>query len=181
MKNALTTILGICILLPGFIFADDFAEYMNQVIERAQDGEEVVVESHSSVSTGGQVAGAGQSVTDGDVSASSHVETHINTGNNGGTVQVKIETSKNGEKKTEEYTKDIKAGEPVEVNAAAKVDSEGMKIETKVDGEVVIDTEEGTESESDDDLKVAIESRIEKAFKAVPNFFKKVFSFFWGW
>ena len=93
-------------------------------IQNAKDGGgTVIIENHSSASTGGQVAGAGQTVTDGEGNASSHTETRINAGNDGGTVQVKIETSRNGETEKEEYTKEIEPGKPVEVNVSAKVDS----------------------------------------------------------
>src|SRR3989344_7569306 len=174
MKKFSAILLTASILLPGFVAAEDFESYVHRMIQNAKDGGgTMIIENHSSVSTGGQVAGAGQTVTDGDVSASSHVETRINAGNEGGTVQVKVETTRNGEtEKKEEYTKEIEPGKPVEVNVSAEADRDGSAIDTEISGEFVAD-DAGTE--------IAIMSRVETAFKAVPSFLKKVLGFFWGW
>jgi hypothetical protein len=177
-----TPFILMVLLLPALAGAqEDMAAYIEQMIERSGNGSGAVVnvESHSSVSTGGQVAGAGESVvTDGDVSASSHVETRINAGNDGGTIYVKTETSKNGETETEEYTKEIAPGEPVEVNVSAKASNEGSEVETEIQGETMEPThEEAEETKS----HVAIMARVETAFKVVPSFFKRVFSFVKFW
>lgn len=179
MHKLPTTIAIMGILLPGFALAtqNPFEIFVGKMIEEAKENGAVVnVESHSSVSTGGQVAGAGQSVTDGDVSASSHTETHINAGNEGGTVQIHVETTKNGETEKEEYTKEIEPGKPVNVNVSAKVDSEDSETEAVIDGEVVSD-----DSASTSEGEVAMMARVETAFKTVPSFFKKVLGFFFGW
>jgi hypothetical protein len=180
MKKISTTIAMMSVLFPGLVLAaqDPFDRYVEKMIEEAKENGAVVnVESHSSVSTGGQVAGAGQSATDGDVSSSSHVETRINAGNEGGTVEVKVETTKNGETEKKEYTEEIEPGKPVNVNVSAEVDSEGSEIKADIDGEAAAE-----DVASDDvDTEVAIMARVESAFEAVPNFFKKVFGFFFGW
>lgn len=179
MKKFSATLLTASILLPAFVAAEDFESYVNRMIQNAKDGGgTVIIENHSSVSTGGQVAGPGQTVTtDGDVSASSHTETRINAGNDGGTVYVKTETTKNGETKKEEYTKEVEPGMPVEVNVSAKANSEGSHIKANIDGEAVFEDVSSVDADAD----VAIMTQVETAFKAVPLFFKKVLGFFFGW
>lgn len=178
MNKFLTKLIVASILLPGIALAEDFASYVHRMIQNAKDGGgTVIIENHSSASTGGQVAGAGQTVTDGDVSASSHVETRINAGNDGGTVYVKTETMKNGETQKEEYTKTVKPGTPVEVNVSAKVTPDSAEMETEIQGETM---DSLTDAGSDDE-EIAIIARVETAFRAVPTFFKKILGFFWGW
>ena len=173
MNKLLTKLITASILLPGLVAAEDFESYVERMIQNAKDGGgTVIIENHSSASTGGQVAGAGQTVvTDGDVSASSHTETRINAGNDGGTVQVKIETSRNGETEKKEYTKEIEPGKPVEVNVSAKVTPEGAEMETEIQGETMEASEDPVEDE------VSVSARVETVLKSVPTFIKKIFSF----
>ena len=181
----LTTIFTMSLLAPAFVLAaqDPFDSYVERMIQGAQEGNgTVIIENTSSVSTGGQTAAAGESVTDGDVSASSHVETTINANNDGGTVQVKVETSQNGKTETKEFTKPIEADEGVKVNVSAHSDSNGTKVEADV--KTTSDESEDASSTTTEDtgnawVEVTIETRVEKAFKAVPNFFKRIFHFFW--
>jgi len=172
------------LLAPAFVLAaqDPFDSYVERMIQGAQEGNgTVIIENTSSVSTGGQTAAAGESVTDGDVSASSHVETTINANNDGGTVQVKVETSQNGKTETKEFTKPIGAGESVKVNVSTHSDSSGTKVEA--DAQTTSDESEEASTTPEDTgnawAEVTIETRVEKAFKAVPNFFKRIFHFFW--
>jgi hypothetical protein len=181
MKKFSTTIIAASILLPGIIAAEDLESYVHRMIENAKEGNgTVIIENHSSVSTGGQVAGAGQTVTTGDVSASSHTETRINAGGDGGTVYVKTETKRNGEvEKSEEYTKNLDPKKPIEVNVSAKADAEDSEVEAVIQGEVA--RESTTSSEEDGAASATAFARFEAALASVPTFFKKVFSFakFW--
>lgn len=159
-------------LMPQMSFADTWIENM---IDNARNGDGIIVESHSSASTGGQRASGGQSASTGDVSASSHVETYINADGSKGEVNVKVQTSQNGETKTEEYSAPIeKSGVKIEANAEAK-DGE-YNSEIKVDGEVV-------ETESNEPhvaASVASESKISVLFsEKIPEFFKDVLAFLW--
>lgn len=188
MKTPFKTILLIALLFPAFASAQDpFDAYVQTMIEQAQEAAAegngtVIIENHSSVSTGGQTAAAGQSVTDGDVSASSHVETYISTNDDGGTVQIKVETSENGETETHEYTEDIEPGEPVNVNVSAHADPDGADVQMSMGGESVdmedIDTED---AEDPNGVRITVAATVEHALDSIPEFFKKVFSFFWSW
>jgi hypothetical protein len=181
MKKIPATILSISLLIPGFVAAtqDPFDAYVDKMIKEAEEnGTAIHVESHSSVTTGGQVAG--QTVTDGDVSASSHIETRINAGEDGGTVYVKTETSQNGETETEEYTKEVEPGEPIEVKASAKVTPEEAEIETEIQGETMeASSTIGADAVETED--VSITGRIESALESVPGFFRKVIEFVKFW
>jgi len=178
MKITTTLLTGI-ILLPAFALAmDPFDRYVEENDIEISNESSIYNETSASASSGGQTAAAGQTMTDGDVSASSHVETRINAGSEGGEVYVKTETTENGETTTEEYTENLEAGKPVKVNVSAKATTEGSEVETKVNGETV----EGDEtSATAATVEFEFDSGIEKALRAVPNFFKKVFGFFWGW
>lgn len=179
MKKFLTTLTAASILVPSMIAAEDLESYVNRMIDNAKEGNGTIIESHSSSVSGGQVAGAGQTVTTGDVSASSHTETRINAGDQGGTVYVKTETKRNGEvEKSEEYTKKIAPGKPVQVNVSANADTEGSEVETEIQGEVM--DEHSTSSGESNDGVTAI-ARFEAALASVPTFFKKVFSFVKFW
>ncbi|MFZ2555844.1 MAG: hypothetical protein WAZ27_00875 [Minisyncoccia bacterium] len=184
MKTPTKIILIVALLFPAFASAQDpFDRYIEEHhIEISNEGA-IYSETNASASTGGQTAAAGQSVTDGDVSSSSHVETYVSTNDEGGTVQIQIETSKNGETKTEEYIEEIAPGEPVNVNVSAKATNDDSEIEVKVQGETVIGDEASTSQEVEGESEIEIEagSIIEQAFTAIPSFFKKVLSFFWGW
>jgi len=177
MKNLLSALLVIGFAVPGAANA----EWIDEIIQSAQAGNGIYVETHSSASSGGQTVQGGQTVTTGPSSASSYVESHINANNSGGTVEVKVETTHDGVTETKEYADDIASGEAVNVNVSAKVDAEGSAIESNVplkeenhnsileDGGAEIDSEAETEG------------GIGKVLEAVPNFFKKVFDFLWGW
>lgn len=183
MHKISTVIIAAGVLLPGFIAAEDFESYMNRMIENAkQGGGTVIIENHSSVSTGGQVAGAGEAVvTDGDVSASSHTETRINAGGSGGEVYVKTETSQNGETKTEEYTKSVAPGEPIEVNVSARATNETMESTTEIQGEMMQGATSTTDSDMEKERGVTVTTRFEAAIEAVPGFIKKIFVFLKFW
>jgi hypothetical protein len=179
MKKLSMTIIAASILLPAFVAAEDIESYVHRMIQNAKDGGgTVIIENHSSASTGGQVAGAGESVTtDGDVSASSHTETRINAGNDGASVYIKTETSKNGETETKEYTKNVEPGKSVEVNVSAKVTPEETDTEASVQGEELQPSSADTESNT----SAMIVARFEAAIESVPTFFKKIFSFVRFW
>lgn len=180
MKKFPVTFMTISLLLPGFVSAEgSFESYVERMIKNANDGGgTVIIENHSAVSTGGQVAGAGQTVTDGDVSASSHTETRINAGSDGGSVYVKTETKRNGEvEKSEEYTKTIEPGKPVHVNTSAKADPGGSEVETEIQGEVM--HKQSTSSDAQSGERITAVARFQAAFASVPAFFKKLLSFLW--
>jgi hypothetical protein len=190
MKSLVTTLITIGLLSPLATYAagdSAFDNYVQHMKDAAAEGNGIVVETHASASSGGQTASAGQAVTDGDVSASSHVETNINSNDDGGTVQVHVETSENGETETKDYTDEIQPGEPVKVQVSAHADSEGIKVETKVKAESAIaEAEADTASSSEEaaatsDVHADAETGIEKVIMAVPNFFKKVLGFLFGW
>lgn len=180
MKKFLSSVSLASLFLPGVIAAESIESYVNRMIDSAKEGNgTVIIENHSSVSTGGQVAGAGQTVTTGDVSASSHTETRINAGNDGGTVYVKTETKRNGEvEKSEEYTKKVEPNQPVQVNVSAQADTEGSEVKTEIQGEVM---DEHSTSSEDEEASVTAIARFEAALASVPTFFKKVFSFVKFW
>ncbi|OGG73335.1 hypothetical protein A3A38_01440 [Candidatus Kaiserbacteria bacterium RIFCSPLOWO2_01_FULL_53_17] len=192
MKSLTTTILATALILPGLAFAasDPFDVYVERMIKAAQEGNgTVIIENSSSISTGGQTAASGEAVSTGPSSASSKVETHINANNSGGSVEVKIETSKDGVVETKEYSKELGPDEPVNVNVSAEVNTEGTKVEVRgwdpvVKKEAAME-ENASSTETADDAEAAvgieteIKTSIEKALKAVPNFFKRIFSFFW--
>lgn len=147
-----------------------YAFSIDDMIEAAKNGNGTYVETHSSVSTGGQTVRGGTSVQTGDASASSYTE--IISGEDGGEVKVKIETSENGETNTKEFTAPIPKGEGVTVEANAEsVDGES-NAEVKVDGEVVGSNESQMAS-------AAVGAKISLLFtEKIPSFFKKLFSFF---
>ncbi|MEK7509710.1 MAG: hypothetical protein AAB605_03280 [Patescibacteria group bacterium] len=190
MKSFVKTIFMAFVLLPGLVFADSWIE---RVIHDAQEGNgTVIIENTSSVSTGGQTAASGQAVSTGDSSASSKVETHINANSEtGGSVEVKVETSKDGVVETKEYSKDLAPDEPVNVNVSATVDSKGSAIETNLeaasaaqgDEEAASSTAEDAaiaeETSVKEDIKIVFGAAFDAALETIPNFFKKVFSFFW--
>lgn len=181
----LAVLLLVVFLVPHAAIAD----WLDELVENAeQGGGTVIIENHSSVSTGGQVAGSGQAVvTDGDVSSSSHVETYINAGSNGGSAQVKVETSKNGVTETKEYSQEVGKGEPVHINVSAKAtNAEEAKVEVRGwDAEkketVALEPATTSTTETKTSARIVIQERLESALKSVPGFFKKVFGFLWGW
>jgi len=174
-------------VLPSLSFADSRIE---RVIQGAGEGSGTVIIQNSSVSTGGQTAASGQAVSSGNSSASSKIETHVNSSSSeGSSVQVKVETEKDGVVETKEYSDYGEPGKPVRVNVSAQVNTEGSKVdvsgageldaEAKVDGESTEDASMEAESEAEGTVEIEAESRTGKVFRAVPNFFKKVFSFLW--
>lgn len=180
MRKFLTTLATVSIFVPSMIAAEDIESYVHRMIENAKEGNgTVIIESHSSSVSGGQVAGAGQTVTTGDVSASSHTETRINAGDDGGTVYVKTETKRNGEvEKSDEYTKPLEPGKPVQVNVSAKTDSEGSAVETEIQGETM---DGHSTSSADSEKEITAVARFEAAIASVPTFFKKIFNFVKFW
>lgn len=168
MKSLITTLLTIGLVAPVGAYAFD----MDAIIEAAKNGNGTYVETNSSVSTGGQRAGSGESVQTGDAHASSHTEIHAN--DDGGEVKVKIETSKNGETKTEEYSQPIEKGKGVDVRVNASVTDDESKTEVTVDGDKKETNESHTSSAT-----AAFETTISFFSEKIPNVFKRVFSFLW--
>lgn len=78
----------------------------------------LVVNSQSSASTGGQTVTGGQSAVTGDSSASAQSTTIINANDNGGTINVDVETKSNGVESRESVKKSFTAGEEVNVDVA---------------------------------------------------------------
>jgi hypothetical protein len=174
--SLITTLVAFGLLAPsGTVYAD---HWIDEMIESAKAGNGTVVESHSSASTGGQTAASGQTVTTGDASASSHTETRINTNGSGGTVEVKIQKTVNGETVKEEYTKTVEPNEPVRVEVNAEARSEdGIEKATSsvnVNGETQSPQSETKTTGADAAFEIST------FFTAsVPNFFKRIASFFW--
>lgn len=169
-------ILLIALLFPIFAGANEI---------RVSNNGSIYNETSASASSGGQSAAAGQSVESGDVSSSSHVETYINAGNEGGTVQVKVETSQNGETETQEYTEEIEPGKPVRVDVSAKSDSDGSNVEMRVNGESTEGEDVASSTDESKEInalaRVTALAKVEHALSSIPSFFKKVFNFFWSW
>ena len=169
--------LVIAFVAPCTLFADS---WVDGIISAAQNGNGTVVESHSSasVSTGGQTAAAGESVSSDDVSASSHIETHINASDSGGTIKVKVQTSENGDVHTEEYSKDLAPGESVQVNIGIS-SSTKAKAETKTRAGAGAPAHPAPEATPRGIFEVSPHvSSIFSAFH-LPDFIKHFFSFFW--
>ncbi len=165
--SLITTLLTIGSLMPTAAYALD----IDALIDAAKEGNGTYVETHSSVSTGGQTVKSGESVQTADAHASSYTE--INAGSDGGTVTVEIETSENGETSTKEYTQAIPKGEGVHVEANAESKGGESNAEVKVNGEVV-EGETHTASASS-----AFNEKVTLLFtEKIPNLFKKVFSLF---
>lgn len=174
--SLITTLLAFGLIAPsGTVYAD---HWIDEMIESARAGNGTVVESHSSVSTGGQTAASGQTITTGDASASSHTETRINANGSGGIVEVMIEKTVNGETVKEEYQKEVKPGEPVHVEVSSEASSEGGIENAESSVKVNSETQKPQEHEESADGGVGFEI---KTFltASVPNFFKRMASFFW--
>lgn len=155
-----------------------YAMSVEEMIEAAREGYGTVVESHSSASTGGQRASSGESVTTGDVSASSHTETYINANGSGGEVKVKTETTKNGVTETNEYSKKIEPGAGANVKANARATDKETSSEVNIDGKIMEAV--ATTNPAQAQLATNVTADIGAFFTtSVPSFFKKVFSFFW--
>lgn len=163
---------AVSILFALVVPAVSLAFSVEDMVEAARAGHGTVVETHSSANTGGQTAASGQSMTTGDVSASSHSETRINANGSGGTVEVKVEKSENGVNTKEEYTKKVEPNEAVYVNVNVESSSTEDSSETKVkvNGET-----QTPESETHADAGFEITTFFTAS---VPNFFKKVVGFF---
>jgi len=164
--SLVTTLLALGLIAPaGSAYALD----LDAIIEAAKENG-TYVETHSSASTGGQTVRGGESIKTNDASASSHTE--INAGSNGGSVKVKIETSKNGETQTKEYSQEIPAG-GVKVEANATADDGGSSAEVKVDGKVV-EGESQTASAG-----AAFNAKVSLLFsEKIPRFVKKFLNLF---
>ncbi len=191
------TFLAAAFLAPAFAFAamDPFDTYVNHMKAAAEARDGTVIESHTSASasSGGQTAGAGQSVTDGDVSASSHVETNINANDSGGSVHVKVETSKDGVTEAQEYTKSIAPGEGIDLDVSTSSSSGGASVSVKVKvrgwdpGKKESATSSDDASSLDDETSssslshsASVAADVGTFFTAkLPDFFKRIFSFFW--
>lgn len=165
MKILLITFVGFFLCSPVSVYAEQsFGSWVEGIVSAAQEGNgTVIIENHSSVSTGGQTAASGQSVSTGDSSASSRVETRINAGESGGRVDVKVETESDGIKNTESYSKELNAGERVDIRVAT---STGARIESGV----------AASSSATSSLVSKISSKL--SIK-IPEFVRKMFSFFW--
>ncbi len=178
-------VLAVVLMAPEFVHAQSWVDELVREAAQAAEGRggTVIIENHSSVSTGGKVAGSGESVvTDGDVSASSRSETHINIGANGGEAKVKIETSRNGETETREYEKKVEAGDPLRLDVSARTDENGSVVEViteNASGTKEVVEESGAPTDSPESS--VFMDRFEQALKSVPTFFSRVFGFLWGW
>lgn len=177
-------LFAVLVVLPRISSAQSWVDEL--VREASQAAEErsgtVIIENHSSVSTGGKVVGSGgSSVSDGNVSASSRSETYINVGTHGGEAKVKVETSRNGISETREYEKNVETGESMHIQVSARADEEGTQVsaiskDASGNGAALAMTASSSKDES-----VLAPSRFESALKAVPAFFSRVFEFFWHW
>lgn len=167
--SLVSTLVALGLLAPAHAA---YALDMDALIEAAKNGDGTYVETHSSVSTGGQTAKGGESVQTNDASASSYTE--IISGEDGGEVKVKIETSENGETETKEFTAPIPKGEGVSVEVNAESKDGEASAEVKVDGEVV-----ETDSNESQTASAAVSTKISLLFtEKIPSFLKKIFSFF---
>lgn len=195
-------------VVPAVAFGAMDAAWIEGMIQRAQaGGGTVIIENSSSVSTGGQTAGSGESVTTGNASASSRIETHVQSSNNGGTVKVKIETGENGEVTVEEYVKDIAPGETIEVRNSAQTSSTapkksaqpttasgqgsvrgasssttGVSSSTDASRAAILEEVGGMSDELTGVLGENEQTRIEvavSALKSIPSLFMRFFSFLW--
>ena len=173
------------VVMPSFASAQSWVDELVREASQAAEGRggTVIIENHSSVSTGGKVVGSGgSSVSDGDVSASSHSETYINVGSQGGEAKVKVETSRNGEIETREYEKNVGAGEDMHLTVSTRVDESGVEVEATSEDESGTETElEAGASSSISATTSVFKSRFESAMKVVPAFFSRVFGFLWSW
>lgn len=145
MKSLITTLLTIGILAPvgtAYAFVD-----VDALIEKAKQGQGTYVESNSSVSTGGQTARSGETVTTGDVSASSHTETVIKADGSGSSVHVETSTTENGVTKKQTLSKDFAPEETVHVNANASSENGQATSEIKVN-DTVIEADTAVETQS---------------------------------
>jgi hypothetical protein len=166
--SLVTTLLTLGLIAPAHAA---YALDMDALIEAAKNGDGTYVETHSSVSTGGQTARGGENVQTGDASASSYTE--INAGNDGGTVKVKVETSENGKTQTKEYSQDIGAGDSANVQVNAESKDGESNVEVNVDGEVV---ESDSQTAS---VAASVGAKVSLLFtEKIPSFFKKLFGFF---
>lgn len=163
--SLVSTLIALGLIAPAHaVYAFD----LDSMIEAAKGGNGTYVETHSSVSTGGQTSHGGENVQTGDASVSSHTEIHA--GEDGGTVKVKIETTENGETKTKEFMHDIPKGEGVKVEANAESTDGEASSEVKVNDEVL---EVKSETHS------ATTSAVVGFFtETIPGLFKKVVGFF---
>jgi hypothetical protein len=169
--KALAISLFLAIVIPSGAHALD----VERMIEAAREGNGTVVESHVSANSGGQTAASGQTVATGDVSASSHAETHINADGSGGTVQVNVEKTENGVTTKESYEKQVGPDEPVSVQVSVEAsggeDSAATSVE--VNGQAQAPANEASSA------KAGAGFHIVTFFTAsVPNFFKKMASLF---
>ena len=181
MRSLITTLLAIGLATPT---SGAYALWIDNMIDNAKAGNGTYIESHASAESGGQTAAAGQTVTTGNASASSRVETH--SGTSGGEVKVKVETSENGNANTEEYTKSFApgVGTKVDVHASSK---NGVSTSTiRVNGAEVLpqkstDSEASPRnSEATPPLPTHVESQIKTFFSVkIPAILSHIFSFFW--
>ncbi len=183
-RAILPLVLFVGLLVPGISLAQSWVDELIREATQAAEGKggTVIIENHSSVSTGGQVAGSGEKVvTDGDVSASSRSETHINIGSHGGEAKVKIETSRNGEVETRDYEKNVEAGEAMKLDVSVRANEKGAEVTaTSEDASGEKETLEANASSVSTETST-FATRFEEALKSVPTLFARVLGFFWGW
>ncbi len=171
--------------VPSFVSAESWVDELVREASQAAEGQggAVIIENHSSVSTGGKVVGSGgSSVSDGDVSASSRSETYINVGSEGGEARVKVETSRNGETETREYEKKVGAGQPMHLEVSTRVDESGAEVSaTTKDEHGNEESIEARLSSSTEGHSPPFMTRFESAIKSMPALFARVLGFFWAW
>lgn len=171
--------------MPVSVSAQSWVDELVREASQAAEGKDgtVIIENHSSVSTGGHIVGSGEGVvTDGDVSASSRSETYINVGPKGGEAKVKIETSRNGEVETREYEKKVGAGEDIKLDVSVRADEKGTEVEAA--SENTSGEKEVLEAHASTSLSAKVPTfmtRFEETLRSVPVFFSRVLGFFWGW
>lgn len=185
MKSLVSTLLTVSLFAPSATFALS----IDDIIANAKAGGATVVESHSSASTGGQTVTSGQSVTTGASSASSHIETRINSGTEGGEVKVKVETTENGVTQTEEYTKPVASGEKVHIVTGAGTSSKAQgSVQAQAGATAPAPTSSTTASISNAPTSTQVtNTEAQKApsstrilfVETIPHLFKKVFAFLW--
>lgn len=180
-----TLALFAVLVIPRISFAQSWVDELVREASQVAEGRggTVIIENHSSVSTGGKVVGSGESsVSDGDVSASSRSETYINFGEQGGEAKVKVETSRNGVTETREYEKKVEAGQPMYLEVSTHADGSGAEVSANTkDEQGNAEVIEARASSSTEESATVFMTRLESAMKSVPAFFSRVFGFFWGW
>lgn len=177
------------ILSPAVVFGALDASWIQGVVQRAQEGSgEVIIQQSSSVSTGGQTAGSGESVVTDSASASSKIETHIESTSESGEVRIKIETEKNGVTQTQEYEKVLAPGERFEITQGTSSVAPAVKPQVKgaakergatVAASSSASTSPALPNQPATDESIEEPRKLVDNLREIPRLFKRIFSFFW--